>query len=352
MKNTTIMVSLFYLCIHLTSCTTATFTSVSFKCEEITDMEGVSCAEPEEVFPNSRLVKINSRVDKIDILFVMDNSGSMKDEQRAMANQFDSFLEEIRGFDYQIAIITTDWISDQGQFLTFPNGETILSNPKKRSSVHKDNVSFFQQTISPPVKPTADRERGLQALNHALDRKDQSDFFRPHSLIIIIIVSDADNERDENFHMQGQDTSHYEEDYDSPETLFKRINRKHKFSSVVVHSIISDPKNPCASSQEQVGQAYARASYPPRRITKKYGNILTGQIGSICATNYGSQLGSIADYTIKNRLLPLNCYPIPKSISLEANGKPVKFTLKGKKVLINERIPFNAKASLSYRCPI
>ncbi|MCZ0931620.1 MAG: hypothetical protein OXJ52_00485 [Oligoflexia bacterium] len=152
--------------------------------------------------------------------------------------------------------------------------------------------------------------------------------------------------------MPGQDTSHYEEDYDSPETLFKRINRKHKFSSVVVHSIISDPDNPCASSQEAVGQTYARASHPSQRIIKKYGNILKGEIGSICATNYGSQLGSIADYTIKHRLLPLNCYPIPESVSLKADRKPVRFTLKGKKVFIDERIPFNAEANLSYHCPI
>lgn len=338
---------LFYLSLSMTNCTPSTlFASLEFHCDEVDTIEGVSCEESDELNNVGRLIRTRTRLDKIDILFVMDNSGSMRDEQRAMANQFDSFLEDIRDFDYQIAIITTDWISGKGQFLTFPNKETILSNPKNKSSVHRENVSLFQKTISPPTSSTGDHERGIQAINHALNRDEQDDFFRPHSLFILVIVTDADNDQ-----TPREGVEHYDEDYDEPETLFKRISRKHKFSAVVVHSIISDPENPCTATQEKAGEVYARASHPPLKIRKKYGNVLTGEIGSICALNYGSQLGSIADYTIRNRLLPLSCYPIPNSISLKVNGRKVGFTPKGRKLLINKKIPFNAEAELSYRCP-
>ena len=82
----------------------------------------------------------------------------------------------------------------------------------------------------------------------------------------------------------------------------------------------------------------------------RYGNILKGRIGSICALDYGSQLGSIADYTLRNRLLPLNCYPITDSVSLKVKGKEVKFELRGRKVFIKDKVPFGAEAVLSYRC--
>ena len=272
-------------------------------------MQGVSCEDSDEIDIENpdvgRLIKTTTKLDKIDILFVMDNSNSMAEEQKAMANQFDSFLGDIIEFDYQIAIITTDWQGGKGEFLTFPNGKTILSNPRNKRTVHSKNISLFQQTISPPTTPHGDDEKGLQAVNMALNVDDQKEFFRPHFLFIIIFISDADNSL--SVHNNIED---YDEDYDEPETLFKRISRKHKFSAIVFHSIISDPDSPCHGSQEAVGKLYAQTSNPSRGIKKKYGNILEGEIGSICALNYGSQLGNIADYTVRNRLLPLSCYPI------------------------------------------
>ena len=336
------------LSFYLINCAPASFSSLSFVCEEVDSVEGVSCEDSVERDIESpdlgRLIKTTTKLDKIDILFVMDNSGSMKEEQQAMANQFDSFLGDIIEFDYQIAIITTDWKGGKGQFLTFPNEKTILSNPRNKRTVHSKNISLFQQTISPPHTQNADDEKGLQAVNMALNVEDQKPFFRPHSLFIIIFISDEDNSSSK--HIESDD---YDEDYDEPETLFKRISRKHKFSAIVFHSIISDPDNPCPN--QTVGKLYAEISNPSRGIRKKYGNILEGEIGSICAPDYGSQLGKIADYTVRNRLLPLSCYPLENSISLQVNGKKEDFTLKGRNLLINSRIPFNSSAEISYRCP-
>src|SRR5687767_15405232 len=44
-----------------------------------------------------------------DILFVVDNSGSMADEQENLAVNFGRFIEQIAGSgDYRIAVVTTD----------------------------------------------------------------------------------------------------------------------------------------------------------------------------------------------------------------------------------------------------
>jgi hypothetical protein len=47
----------------------------------------------------------------VDILFVVDNSGSMADEQENLARNFNTFISELtsgKGNDYRIGIVTTD----------------------------------------------------------------------------------------------------------------------------------------------------------------------------------------------------------------------------------------------------
>ena len=136
-----------------------------------------------------RLITIRSKLDKVNILFVIDNSGSMDQEQQSIANQFDDFLNTLGDLDYNIAIITTDPAS-LGNFIPFPNGELWLSNPGKSRSVHNENVTYFQQTVRRPAGGAP--EEGIASLNKALDKRSQYDFFRPHSLLVAIIVSDDD----------------------------------------------------------------------------------------------------------------------------------------------------------------
>src|SRR5688500_11827035 len=51
-----------------------------------------------------------------DILFVVDNSGSMADEQEILAANFDAFINQIAGAgNYQIGIVTTDLDSQNGE---------------------------------------------------------------------------------------------------------------------------------------------------------------------------------------------------------------------------------------------
>lgn len=47
---------------------------------------------------------------KLDLLFVIDNSGSMADEQGILAQSFTAFIQQFqnRGIDFQIGILTTD----------------------------------------------------------------------------------------------------------------------------------------------------------------------------------------------------------------------------------------------------
>ena len=59
-------------------------------------------------------------VTSADILFVIDNSGSMSIWQTALTDNFTSFIGvfAVTGVDYQIAVITTDDEMFQGPILT------------------------------------------------------------------------------------------------------------------------------------------------------------------------------------------------------------------------------------------
>src|SRR6185503_15155126 len=57
----------------------------------------------------SQIVVPAAKPTPADILFVVDNSGSMADEQENLAANFEAFITQIAGAgDYQIMVATTD----------------------------------------------------------------------------------------------------------------------------------------------------------------------------------------------------------------------------------------------------
>ena len=379
-----------FLVFYIVGCQDLDFSSIpDFDCEAELEVEGVSCIEPElgatlydeEGNPiegassgsdggdpndpddddddgnNRRRVlrpntAINTVLGKINILFVVDNSGSMTEELRSIANQFTSFLDNIKKTDYRIAIITTDWINDRGQFLLFPNGQKFLSNPGGDSSLHNQNVGYFQQVVKRPVGDNDD-ERGIYALNMALDNSSHSDFFRPHSLFMVIIVSDED---ERSFGGKVPEGAYGEvlqlETYDLPDTFFRKVSHHNQYSIVEVHSIIIPPGDQGCKSQAGgvEGRIYAQASNPSDDILRRYGNIRRGHVGSICSSNYSSQLGPIADTLLSVPPIPLPCFPVEGSVALQVEGRRVNFRVEDRKVVIEDKVSFGSKARVAFRC--
>src|SRR5258706_8323439 len=59
---------------------------------------------------------------RIDVLWVIDNSGSMAPRQENLAKNAQSFMDVFAksGVDYRIAITTTDIFKERGQFVGTP----------------------------------------------------------------------------------------------------------------------------------------------------------------------------------------------------------------------------------------
>lgn len=61
----------------------------------------------------------------VDILFVIDNSGSMSAKQALLSNLAKDFIKHIEGIDYQIAAISTDDIDIISPFIISPNADSV-----------------------------------------------------------------------------------------------------------------------------------------------------------------------------------------------------------------------------------
>lgn len=325
-------------------------------------------------------------VGDVDILFVDDNSGSMYTEQTKMANQFPGFLDSISTLNYQIGIITTDVSSTgagkRGQFLSFSNGSRVLSNSSRiKDSTHYSNVTQFQNTIKRNETllcpnqagcPSGD-ERGIYALNQALDRSDNSSFFRPGGHLAVVILSDED-ERSSGGGAPGSEinggaisNSYKAEDYDMPMTFAQKAKQQLRGAkSVSVHSIIIRPQTSlgpadtgCWNAQNNQGNdvkgfygtQYAMLSVPSEQM-KGISPIVPGTLGSICAANYTNEMGQIASFLNRSDI-QLPCTP-EGNLKIETTpNMNVNYTLDSDNILhFSPSLQAGVKVNLQFSCQL
>ena len=365
--------------------------------------------------------KYSVRVGEVEILFVNDNSASMYVEQQKIANQFPAFLDSIKDLDYRIAMITTDVSASpnnsagakngngslwDGKFISFPGGKSFLSNPAFSNSVHNSNITAFQNTIQRPETlncdsnggcPSSD-ERGIYALNMALDRSENSSFFRAGGHLAVVILSDEDERSvapgepsaiiNRPLNQGLYDLAEYKlKNYDLPLTFVEKFNQHmDSTKSLSVHSIIIKPKavkNPdgsvsmttgdaqgdaCKNAQNaQVngqGQAvkgfygtqYAALSVPSDSM-KAAGNIVEGEMGDICANNYTQQLGPIADKITGLNFVQLPCEPVLSTVDIKFSPAPnaaITFDIdpsNASRIIFTPNVPPGTDVLLDFKCP-
>ena len=149
---------------------------------------------------------------KVDMVLVVDNSGSMADKQAILARNFAAFIEQFQSkdLDFRIAVISTDvtapgtyWTKNdyasyasasRGNFLSRTAGEKWLT--KNSSSLD----SKFRSNVQLGTKGSGS-EQGLNSLMYALDDSHlaassgfNDGFLRPDSLLSVIVVSDEDED--------------------------------------------------------------------------------------------------------------------------------------------------------------
>lgn len=130
---------------------------------------------------------------KVDILWVIDNSGSMFEEQTSLAANFMAFIQfaTAQDIDYQIAVTTTDVDSggEQGAFFAAPGNPAIVNQDTQPSP----EEVFGENATGVGIAGSA-FEQGLEAaylaLSNPLINTTNAGFLRQDAVLSIIFVSD------------------------------------------------------------------------------------------------------------------------------------------------------------------
>ncbi len=158
---------------------------------------------------------------KLDVLFVVDNSGSMSSSQAALASNFPSFINffKNKGYDFKIAVTTSDaFYGDQfvGQSCSLCNVEQTRfrsgTNPKIYV-IEEDTPnleSVFASNVNVGTTGSGD-ERAFSSFKAALNSNLNSGFHRSDAYLSIVLVSDEEDFSHDDINMNesySQSTLH------------------------------------------------------------------------------------------------------------------------------------------------
>ncbi len=218
---------------------------------------------------------IESKNARADILFVIDNSGSMAEEQAKIAQVFSGFIAQVSNMDWRIAITTTDTDSsdtpcNEGNLcLMEPNRSFIDSSTPNVNQVFMNKIQVGTQGSS--------TELGLTAISSFLTNKkaDYQAFMRPDATFVTIVVTDS------------EETSSLTA-VQFLENVKAQLPQGKKY---INHSSIVLPGD---SACRAINSAEDKYAFKYHDVTVATGGISA----SICDANYGSQFKLIADTTI------------------------------------------------------
>ncbi|MFH1468711.1 MAG: hypothetical protein ABIO70_30250 [Pseudomonadota bacterium] len=140
----------------------------------------------------------------VDILWVIDNSPSMAQEQEEVGRRFAEFIGHLEGtnIDFHLGIVTTDMDEDN------PDAAHLIGDPP----VIDADVPGYQEVFNARVQvgiDGSDQERGLEAAYQALTEPVVSDanagFLRREATLSIIFVSDENDCSDRGALPSGAD---------------------------------------------------------------------------------------------------------------------------------------------------
>ena len=232
----------------------------------------------------------------VDILFVIDNSGSMGSNQTNIKNNFDTFMNAFSaaGVSYQIALITTDSSDFVGDIIT---------------NATADPVTEFNDQIDSIGTRGSAYEKGLWYAYESTTAGDASPgsttgFFRSSARLVVVYVSDEADYSHQTYGSGGS-TTMVPSDYSS-----SLISLKSSADLVIAHAIAGDYPSGCTTNGgAQFGDGYYDVV-----------NDLGGTFMSICASDWSTTMDTLARDSLSQSMFALSGQPIEDTIEVLVDG--------------------------------
>lgn len=133
---------------------------------------------------------------KLDIMWVIDNSGSMADEQADLGENFDAFITQFinKNVDFKMGITTTDTSSSSKKGKMVTGSDTKLTSAKAAA-----NPNQFMADFNSLVKVGtggSGYEKGLEATEGFMEKYagGATPFIRPEAYLAVVILSDEEDQ--------------------------------------------------------------------------------------------------------------------------------------------------------------
>ncbi len=217
-----------------------------------------------------------------DMLFVVDDSPSMAEEQALLSSNFQAFVDVVEGTmaDFQAGVVTTDVESETAGLL---RSEPITPETE-------DLADAFLEALDVGYYGSRD-EQGFEAVSMALDGVRNPDFIRPGARLNLVFISDEDDH--------------------SPSEIQGYLQAWRGLSGsgeLVVHALVGNMPAGCASgvTAADPGERYIEAA-----------TLTEGYRDSICADDYSEILQRIGlDLSALEDTFYLEALPQPRSLEV------------------------------------
>jgi hypothetical protein len=233
----------------------------------------------------------------VDILFVIDNSGSMSGNQTNLKNNFDDFIAVfgVAGVDYHIALITTDDAAFVGSIITPADADPITEFNNQVDSIGNSGSAY---------------EKGLWYSYVSTDTGgdaapgSSTGFFRSAAKLVIVYVSD-EPDFSHSTAGGGGSTAMGTADYTT-----HLLSLKSSTDLIAAHAVAGDYPSGCSTNGgAQFGDGYYDVV-----------NDLGGAFMSICADDWSVTMDTLARDSMAIVSFPLSDIPIEDSIEVEVDG--------------------------------
>lgn len=224
---------------------------------------------------------------KIDVLWVVDNSGSMAPRQDNLARNFSSFIDLFTrsSIDFRIAVTTTDIFKDKG---------ALKGNPRVITPQTANIAAAFTNNIKVGIMGSP-YEAGLEAGRMAIDLQKEANalaieqckrscpsnrpacvtqcdekkdfpFLRPDAYLYLIFVTDEEDESREDVRFYYR--------------YFETVKGIGNDGMVTTAAIMGPESNTCGAT--------------PGLRYKEMSDLTGGEVGSICDAAFGATLKKLA----------------------------------------------------------
>jgi hypothetical protein len=229
----------------------------------------------------------------VDILFTLDRSGSMTDDNALVVANFDTFIDTLSGLDadYHVAVA----VEDDGCILGSDPYIDNTFSPSDAQSTFETQADIYLTLGT----YGANTERGFSLAEAALKATNigpggcNEGLYREDAKLSIVHVSD---EAEQSINPYTYYVNLFQSMKDDPD-------------DVTIHAVAGDYPDGCGSAS--AGTGYYEAT------------VATGGLFlSICATDWGSHLESIAQASagLSNDSFELTQLPVPETIEVSVDG--------------------------------